>query len=99
VSGTFFRYSVLVVLLSACAAPRTESDAERLRVDVAAAERAQSAVAPGRTKDEVRAALGNGQPIVFDSGYEVWLYRWGRTELVVLFEPRGVVAKSRVRTP
>ncbi|MGQ0655098.1 MAG: hypothetical protein ACT4P4_23010 [Betaproteobacteria bacterium] len=84
-----------------------ESEPELLRAELAAAERARSAVAPGRTKDEVRAAIGNGQVIAFDSGYEVWVYRMsppggpasGKTELVVLFSPSGTVAKSRVRAP
>lgn len=57
------------------------------------------------TKSDVRAALGPAIAIPFDSGYEVWVYRWsgpdktprGATELVVLFAPSGLATKVRVR--
>jgi hypothetical protein len=57
------------------------------------------------TKPEVSAALGEAIVIAFDSGYEVWVYRWAgadkttraATELVVLFDPSGLAAKVRVR--
>lgn len=57
------------------------------------------------TKVDVLSALGNAVVIPFDSGYEVWLYRWtgsdrasrAATELVLLFPPSGVVAKVRLR--
>jgi hypothetical protein len=57
------------------------------------------------TKAEVAAALGRAAVVPFDSGYEVWVYRWrggqpttrAATELVVLFEPSGLVKKTRVR--
>ena len=47
----------------------------------------------------------NAIVIPFDSGYEVWVYRWpgadrtprAATELVLLFEPSGLVKKQRVR--
>jgi hypothetical protein len=56
-------------------------------------------------KADVSSALGAAIVIPFDSGYEVWVYRWAgadktprsATELVVLFGPSGLVAKSRVR--
>jgi outer membrane protein assembly factor BamE (lipoprotein component of BamABCDE complex) len=63
-------------------------------------------IAVGRsTKADVAAALGRATVIPFDSGYEVWVYRWrgaqpttrAATELVVLFERSGVVRKTRVR--
>ena len=99
-----------LLLLAACAMPRPESDADRaalMRAELTAAERALGSIAPGSTKADVRAALGNGQVISFDSGYEVWVYKMsppgkpasGRTELVVLFSPAGLLAKSRVRAP
>jgi hypothetical protein len=45
--------------------------------------------------------------VQFDSGWDVWAYRWrgkqrttrGDTELVVLFGPDGVVRKTRIRPP
>ncbi len=66
-----------------------------------------STIAPGRTT-RVELARAPAKPIVihFDSGYEVWLYRWDKdsgavrkgTEVVVLLGPDGVVRKSRLRT-
>jgi hypothetical protein len=57
------------------------------------------------TKTDVVAALGKAIVISFDSGYEVWVYRWrgsdtttrAATELVVLFDPSGLATKARVR--
>ena len=57
------------------------------------------------TKPEVANALGPAIVIPFDSGNEIWVYRWPgadrstrtATELVLLFEPPGLVAKMRVR--
>jgi hypothetical protein len=63
-------------------------------------------VAVGKSsKADVASALGPAIAIRFDSGYEVWVYRWagpdktrrGATELVVLFEPSGLAAKVRLR--
>ncbi|HXD39775.1 MAG TPA: hypothetical protein VN649_04395 [Ramlibacter sp.] len=67
---------------------------------------AQSSIVIGKsTKADVMAALGQPTKVPFDSGFEVWVYRWpgaqkthrAATELVVLFEPTGVVKKTRVR--
>lgn len=64
-------------------------------------DRARNAVVPGRsTRADVSAALGETLAITFDSGYEVWVYRLGSAragEFVVLFEPSGIVAKTRMR--
>ncbi len=57
------------------------------------------------TKADVATALGSAIRIPFDSGYEVWVYRWPgedktsrtATELVLLFDPAGRLAKLRVR--
>ena len=57
------------------------------------------------TRSDVVAQLGPAIVIPFDSGYEVWVYRWrgsdmttrSATELVVLFDPSGVAMKARVR--
>jgi len=57
------------------------------------------------TKADVSSALGEAIVIPFDSGYEVWVYRWAgpdgttrsASELVVLFDPSGRVTKLRVR--
>lgn len=62
-------------------------------------------VVPGRTtKTELLAMLGKTRAVVFDSGYEAWLYEipagGGRyAEFVVLIDPHGVVAKTRRRAP
>jgi hypothetical protein len=57
------------------------------------------------TKADARAALGEAVVVDFASGYEVWVYRDRRrersaataAELVLLFPPSGVLAKTRVR--
>ncbi len=68
---------------------------------------AMDLIAIGKSsKAEVAAALGRKTIVIpFDSGYEVWVYRWpgpdktprAATELVLLFEPSGLVKKLRVR--
>lgn len=71
------------------------------------AQAASTAVAPGETKDAVRARLGPAVEIRFDQGWEVWVYRGrepapdagGRSEFVVLFAPSGIVKKTRFRRP
>ncbi|MBT9503344.1 MAG: hypothetical protein IV092_19030 [Burkholderiaceae bacterium] len=64
-------------------------------------------IAIGRSgRAEVAAALGSKAIVIpFDSGYEVWVYRWpgpdktsrAATELVLLFEPSGLLKKLRLR--
>ncbi len=57
------------------------------------------------TRSDVGARLGPAIVIPFDSGYQVWVYRWrspgmttrSATELVLLFDPSGVAMKARVR--
>ena len=58
----------------------------------------------GYTKAEARAALGQPKVIPFANGYEVWAYLFGpkerpleQSDLVLLFAPNGVAAKSRLR--
>jgi hypothetical protein len=66
---------------------------------------AQAAVHPGSSKADVVAALGPGNGVAFESGWEVWVYRWpgadrsarAATELVILFDKGGVVRKVRMR--
>ena len=77
-----------------------------MRGGATSAAAAQAAVRVGANKSEVSAAMGRANVIPFPSGWEVWVYRWpgaGRstseaTELVVLFNAAGQVAKTRVRT-
>ena len=61
---------------------------------------------PGKsTKADVLAALGKTTAISFDSGYEIWVYHVKEAarrdarpaEFVVLFDPSGVLAKTRTR--
>ena len=54
-------------------------------------------IALGNTKAQVRAALGTTNEVAFDSGYEVWAYRQAPEELVLLFDPSGVLTKTRLR--
>lgn len=74
--------------------------------EILSAQAAQDAVTIGKsTKAEVRAALGDAVVVDFDSGYEVWVYRErprekaasSRTEFVLLFDPSGVLMKTRTR--
>lgn len=58
----------------------------------------------GQPKTEVQARLGPAEVLRFDSGYEVWVYRSkgarnrrAAPELVLLFEPAGVLSKVRAK--
>jgi hypothetical protein len=98
-----------VLLLAGCAllgpASIDESGPGVMRAGGPSPAAAQASAAPGNTKAQVMAALGRANAIRFDSGWEVWVYRWpgadrstrGATEVVVLFDPQGVVKKSRLR--
>lgn len=71
----------------------------------AAAQAASDKVHVGDTREQVAAALGPSNIIAFDSGWQVWIYRWpgadnstrAATELVILVEPGGTVRKIRLR--
>jgi hypothetical protein len=99
---------VLVALLAGCAGTGSLRDDAPgfIQARGTTPQAASDAIAVGRsTKAEVAAALGKAIVIPFDSGYEVWVYRWrgaqpttrAATELVVLFEPSGIVKKTRIR--
>lgn len=70
-----------------------------------APERLQQTVVPGSTtRDQLLAAFGPTKSVVFDSGYEAWVYQspagGGQfSEFVVLINPAGVVTKTRTRPP
>lgn len=76
-----------------------------MRIGAPAPQAAQALAATGSTKARVAAALGPANVIRFDSGWEVWVYRWpgadrstrAATEVVVLFDAQGIVKKSRLR--
>jgi hypothetical protein len=96
-------------LLSGCAGPAApQQGAQLTKAAAMPPQAAQSLVAAGKsTKPEVEAALGKAATVQFDSGWDVWVYRWrgnqrttrGDTELVILFGPDGVVRKTRIRPP
>ena len=71
--------------------------------EVVSAQAARDALAIGSTKADVRTALGQAVVVDFSSGYEVWVYRDRGTkdvaaaELVLLFEPSGILSRKRVR--
>ena len=55
------------------------------------------------TKAQARALLGEPEAVPFDSGWEVWVYRTrseraAPQELVLLFDPAGVLTKQRLRS-
>lgn len=68
-------------------------------------ERLQQTIVPGTTtKAQLLAAFGPTKGVVFDSGFETWVYQapagGGRfAEYVVLINPQGVVTKTRTRAP
>ena len=62
-----------------------------------AADAANDTLLVGENKSEVRGAYGPASALRFDTGYEVWSYRYGKTEFSVLFAPSGVVEKTRLR--
>ena len=87
------------LLLGACAGapppPGVQVDDARL---------AAAAVPGVASRASVRAALGATHGVAFDSGYEVWLYQVPRgsgrfAEFVILFDPNGIVSKTRRREP
>ena len=79
--------------------------------EIRSAQAGRDALSIGKsTKADVRAALGEALVIDFDSGYEVWVYRERPakkekaekpppppSELVLLFAPSGILAKTRIR--
>jgi uncharacterized protein with von Willebrand factor type A (vWA) domain len=91
----------IVSLLAACGAlPGCASGPAPPGAMVDAA-RLMATIVPGvTTRAQLLASLGPTHHLVFDSGYETWLYRspadaGQSTELVVLVDPRGVVSKVR----
>ena len=96
-------------LLGACAfvqPPPKPAEAPLGPCEIRSAHAAAYALDIGKsTKGDVRAALGEAVVVGFDSGYEVWVYREGppekkpaaKAELVLLFAPSGILAKTRVR--
>lgn len=96
-------------VLSACAfvqSPPKPPDAPLGPGEIRSAHAADSALDIGRSsKADVRAALGEAVVVDFESGYEVWVYRErapekepaAKAELVLLFAPSGILAKTRVR--
>ena len=63
-----------------------------------AADAANDTLVAGESKAQVQATFGRATSIRFDTGYEVWSYRYGKaTEFSVLFSPSGVAEKTRLR--
>lgn len=104
---------VACVATAGCAGPGTLSPstdgAGSVRApngQLVAPQGAMEAVVIGKsTRADVSVALGKAIVVPFDTGYEVWIYRWpgadptirGATELVVLFAPSGIVTRARLR--
>ncbi|MBD8658042.1 hypothetical protein IFT68_20730 [Oxalobacteraceae sp. CFBP 13730] len=87
-------------LLAGCATlntapPGAQVPAERLQ---------QTVVAGQTTRAQLLAAFGPTKNVRFDSGFETWVYQSPAgngqfAEFVVLIDPAGVVAKTRIRAP
>ena len=101
---------MVCVVLTGCAAlsptPSSREAKPLGRAEVRSAQAASEAIRVGKsTKADVRAALGEAVVVDFETGYEVWVYREGLPEkakppvreLVLLFEPSGMLAKTRIR--
>jgi hypothetical protein len=103
---------IACILVGGCAVlefpnPKTKSEGGPLGpAEIRSAQAAAGTIAVGRsTKADVRAALGEAIVVDFESGYEVWVYRERlgerakppATELVLLFEPSGILTKRRIR--
>lgn len=100
----------LALALAACAAPPGRPGGSGFAHTAAGQAlgpaQAQARLTPGASsKQEVADALGPAATVRFDSGHEIWVYRWpGRddspdrvTELVLLFPPQGPLARMRLR--
>lgn len=85
------------LLLAGCASTSAPTGTQ------VAAERLRQTVVPGTTtKAQLLTAFGPTRKVVFDSGYEAWVYQspagGGRfAEFVVLINPAGIVTKTRTR--
>jgi hypothetical protein len=96
-----------LVLLSGCALHPPEPAPPPLKLgEVRSARAVEEALAVGKTKkSDVRDAFGPATAVDFASGYEVWVYRQPPrekppapgAELVLLFDPSGILSKTRVR--
>jgi hypothetical protein len=91
-----------VLALCACVAGCAATGGQPSRTPAAGVpNEARGALSIGKsTKADAIAALGKTVTVPFDSGYEVWVYHLkpGTTEFVLLFDPAGVLARTRVRT-
>ncbi len=90
---------LVLLFLAGCATTAAPPGAQ------VAAERLQQTVVPGTTtRAQLLAAFGPTRNVVFDSGFEAWVYQSpagaGRfAEFVVLIDPAGIVVKTRSRAP
>lgn len=101
------RRLVACALLAGCALTQPIPVARPLGPgEIASARQAENALELGKsTKADVKARFGEATALRFATGYEVWVYRERREpktqtpnlELVLLFEPAGILAKTRVR--
>ena len=105
------RALLFVLFLAGCATVEPQPEEKPLGPgEIASAQAAQEFLQPRKTtKADVRQALGQAVVVDFASGYEVWVYRerpkqpkkeeppLPGAELVLLFEPSGVLSKTRVR--
>ena len=111
--SSFIGATIVCLLMAGCATtgtfdppPQGPGSARSPAGQPLSPQAAMDSIAIGMSsKADVSAALGQAVVIPFDSGSEVWVYRGGgaekttrsATELVVLFDRSGVVAKVRLR--
>ena len=98
---------ILCAVVGGCATPGGPEPTFTKATAVPASAANGGIVVGKSTKSDVIAALGTTTAILFDSGYEVWVYHLAsggngrsepvKSEFVVLFAPSGVVAKTRIK--
>ena len=93
-------------LLGGCAQVQPTQEKPLGPGEVRSAQTAKDLFSTGKsTKRDVLDALGPATVVDFASGYEIWVYRQpprekppaAGAELVLLFDPAGVLTRARVR--
>lgn len=88
---------LIALVFSGCASPPAPTGT------LVPQQKLAQSVMPGRTtKADLLRMFGKTHTVVFDSGYEAWLYQSPAggehfSEFVILLDPQGIVKKTRGR--